>query len=500
MKPTTHRSHVLAALAVLPAVLESDEQGAPTQRRRRDRAIGKGLKHLAKTPLVQVLEWLVCMGMQPKLERARTACYAVVAVLIATGLLIGGAAAVGAFFYDGTTRVNVVAVLAVFVGLQTVLLVLVLVSMLPEHALGWLPGAEAITAILRMLSPGRIALVVHKLLPVDIEQTLRQLGRASNGGGLTPRLRTWIVIACAQYLALAFNAGAVFAALCLVVFSDIAFGWATTLALGATEFHRLVEWVALPWSEWLPTALPSIELIEASRYYRLEDAEQIVDDPKLLGQWWPFVVASMVTYGLVPRVLTLALALNRLRRAGEHALLVQPGVAELIERLNTTLVETQSEEPETAGDDARSAMAPSPRRQVLPKDLGAIIDWADVPVAQHWLDALGDRKPPCVVYQAGGGRTLESDQAVVDAIRDASNDGSVAVLTKGFEPPLLELDDFLDALRKAIGQQRDIIIVPLDAPGRELPQAHRQRWQHMVENRRDAKLHLADVGTGPTDD
>ena len=131
---------------------------------------------------------------------------------------------------------------------------------------------------------------------------------------------------------------------------------------------------------------------------------------------------------------------------------------------------------------------------------GAIIDWADVPVAQHWLDALGDRKPPCVVYQAGGGRTLESDQAVVDAIRDASNDGSVAVLTKGFEPPLLELDDFLDALRKAIGQQRDIIIVPLDAPGRELPQAHRQRWQHMVENRRDAKLHLADVGTGPTDD
>lgn len=503
MKPASHRNYVLAGLVVLPAMLERDEQLAPTERRRRDRATGKRLAHLARSPVAQTLEWLRCMGSEPALERTRSACHAVSAVLVAIGLLVGCVTALGAFFYDGTARVNVLAVLAILVGLQTLLLALALLSMPSERALSWLPGAQGIAAMLRMLSPGRLALAAQKLLPADTRHLLRPLSPSQDSHLSTPRVQKWLVLICSQYLALAFNTGAVACALCLVVFSDIAFGWATTLDLSAAGLHRLIEWLALPWSQWLPGAVPSIELVEASRYYRLETAEQVVGDPKLLGQWWPFVVASMVTYGLLPRILVLAVALYRLRLASEHALCEDPRVQALVERLNTTLVETTSEDPEAASDDARGAVQPASLWHVLPEDVGALIDWADVPVAKRWLEATFDnRDPPCTVYRAGGGRALEADQTVIDAIRDSTCAGSVAILTKAWEPPLLELDDFLSELREAIGQTRDIVIVPVSASrsSREnTDEADLQRWQRMVQSRQDAKLHLAEPGLVPTD-
>lgn len=504
MNPATHRQYVLAALAVLPAVLERDEQLALTERRRRDRAIGKRLTHFARSPVTQVLEWLRCVGSERVLERARSAAHAVLAILIVIGLLVGCVTAVGAFFYDGTTRVNVLAVLAIFVGLQTLLLFLALLGMLPERALSWLPGAEAITAMLRMMSPGRLALAAQKLLPVDARRLLEPLSPSQDPHLSTHRVQKWLVLTCSQYLALAFNAGAVACALCLVVFSDIAFGWATTLDLGAAGFHRLIEWLALPWSWWLPGAVPSIELVEASRYYRLDVAEQLVSEPRLLGQWWAFVVASMVAYGLLPRILVLVFALTRLRPASEQALCEDPRVQTLLERLNTTLVETTSEDPEAPDADEPGEMQSTPLAHVLPENLRAVIDWADVPVARGWLETNFDnRDPPCTVYRAGGGCALEADQAVVDAIRDSGSTGGVAILTKAWEPPLLELGDFLSDLRQAIGQTPDIVIVPVSAAhgAREnTDDANLRLWQHMVKTRQDLRLRLADAGPVPVDD
>ena len=50
---------------------------------------------------------------------------------------------------------------------------------------------------------------------------------------------------------------AVLTALALVVFTDLAFGWSTTLDLDAASLHRVVEALSTPWRELIPAARPS---------------------------------------------------------------------------------------------------------------------------------------------------------------------------------------------------------------------------------------------------
>ena len=104
----------------------------------------------------------------------------------------------------------------------------------------------------------------------------------------------------------------------LVVFSDVAFAWSTTLVdLDAARFHALVTALARPWAWLWRDAVPSLALVEATRS-RLEGAYVQhagggrAVDPALVGGWWRYLLAA-IAYGLLPRALALAVA--RLRAA-----------------------------------------------------------------------------------------------------------------------------------------------------------------------------------------
>src|SRR2546423_330732 len=108
----------------------------------------------------------------------------------------------------------------------------------------------------------------------------------------------------------------------LIVFSDIAFSWSTTLVqLDAPRFHGLVHALAAPFAWLWPDADPSRALVEATRYSRLEGSYVLsgagrAARPELVGGWWPFLLASIALYGLLPRCLALGIAAVR----GSHLL------------------------------------------------------------------------------------------------------------------------------------------------------------------------------------
>ena len=100
------------------------------------------------------------------------------------------------------------------------------------------------------------------------------------------RLHPQLAARAAHGAGLAFAVAALLTLLTQVLVRDLAFGWSTTLQTSAPAYHSLVEQLAWPWRGWLPAAVPSPELVEQSRYFRLPGEAPAA--PAILGSLLPF--------------------------------------------------------------------------------------------------------------------------------------------------------------------------------------------------------------------
>ncbi|MDX1431747.1 MAG: DUF2868 domain-containing protein [Gammaproteobacteria bacterium] len=453
-------AQMLDQLLIVDSLLAGDARKDLAELHRRDRAIGRDLVHLARRPAAQVLAWAERRSGIPEatMHGVRRAERGLGLVLVLIGFLAGCLAAGGVLYYEGSGRVNVLAALALLVGLQLIMLALSLILMLPAGARGFVPGLGSIQDGLSTLSPGRLlGLLAKWLTPAAAERLRGVLANATVSQRRYARVRKWLVLRASQLFAVAFNVGLLAAYLSLVVFTDLAFGWSTTLDVDASRVQRLVELLARPWHGWLAPAVPSAELVEATRYYRADP--RAVSDAAFLGRWWTFLFMCLAVYGLLPRLVLLGLASWRLDRAARWTLLHLPGVAELRYRLNREAVETQAEEPEPAGP---QAPASSSDDAIVLHGRGVAILWGgldlgDADTARVLARAAGLETSD--ICRAGGGDDFDAD---ADTIRTAATaDGPIVIVVKAWEPPLGELVDFIAELRGAAGRGRALLVVPI---------------------------------------
>src|SRR5262249_30946149 len=267
----------LAELIDLEAQLGRDYGADPGALQARDRGLLSAAPAEASTSRTDVLRrWLAALR---KAEPGRlhpgstvsNALRAVRAAAVLAGLGLGWGAATALLRYTGQEPVNVWDFLLVFVGLQILLFVLLLCSFfLPVAALG--------TPLL-----GLFRWSISAIYPRLAGRGLlgKDPARLAGGKALWHRLRRrrslyhggapGVPLGITQAFGVAFNAGALLGCLRLIVFSDIAFSWSTTLLqLDAGRFHRLVHALAAPFGWIWPDASPSAALVEATRYSRLE--------------------------------------------------------------------------------------------------------------------------------------------------------------------------------------------------------------------------------------
>jgi hypothetical protein len=388
-------------------------------------------------------------------------------VLVLLGLVLGWGAATAVLHYTGRDPVNVWDFLLAFVGLQLALFLLLVGSfLLPLAALG-----RPLLGVVR----GLVAAIYPRLA----ERGLRSGGaRAEEWRALWHRLRSrrslyhhvepWLLLGLTQAFGVAFNVGAILGCLRLVVFSDVAFSWSTTLVeLDARRFHAIVHALAAPFGWLVPAASPSRELVEATRYSRLEGAYVLsgarrAAHPELVGGWWPFLLASLACYGLLPRAATLLAATVHSRRLLARLPLDDAELSRLARRLAEPHVATGALAPETAGP-ARSADAPAPAPGAdVPGARCAVVLWRDVPPLPG-LEALVARQTRCAVarVQAAGGRDYE--EGGLDWGRLADGADRVVVIAEGFEAPDRATLRLLRALRAAAGPRRHVLVLLVGA-------------------------------------
>jgi hypothetical protein len=487
----THFS-LLGDLIDLNEVLDEDLAIDLEERRQRDRSIGQKLQDYRKKPDLQVRSWLHEInrsGANSTGIRGARLYHALCVALLVAGLLTGWALASTVLYYDGRQPINIVNAVVVLV-LPQILLLLVWIFM----AMPWrLRLFRSIGALLGFLNPGRLVGHLAGLFTKNDHPGLDSLWNPDNAATLAPAAR-WLFSFWSQLFAFSFNIGILLSVFFLVSFSDLAFVWSTTLNISNGSFHQMLETLSTPWAAFFPDAVPGAELVAKSRYYRLEEGSLAgaTGIPQLaveLGQWWPFLIAAVTSYGLLPRLLTLGISWYRFRHHLRRALCNLPGAPELLARMNSPLVSTLAAEPEhalTLAGGRAQASSPATHYAIRCPIIvwsGASADGDEItgPLAALGIEALE-------FLHAGGRQSTEQDQKLLASLCRGKPEG-VGILVKAWEPPMLDFLDFVRGIRRECDQKIPVIILLWG--GRESVNASdRETWRLTLGQLRDPDLHV----------
>jgi hypothetical protein len=259
-----------------------------------------------------------------------------------------------------------------------------------------------------------------------------------------------------------------------VAVTDLAFGWQSTLQVGAQGMHGLVSTLALPWS-WLPAhwgLAPSLSQIEGSRII-LKDGISTLANADLIA-WWPFLSMCILSYALLPRLLLVVLANRALRRVERD--FVHPDLGRIVDRMraprlgSATTGERASTPLPLGGSpdrkDAESAVASAAGGEVgcvllLPPELQGRIG----------NEALGELALRVCGYPLSRVFPVELDaeeirQLLAECAGFAWTGGHerFVVLIEGWQPPIRENLQALNFLGLEGGRSRSLTLVLAGRP------------------------------------
>jgi len=382
----------LTLLLELEAQERRDQRQDPAFLHRRDRryALDNPDRTGSHTDLQHWLQHLRQWSQQPRVSGARPQAlelslpgrlnrsFAVI------GAILGIFTMVGLLVFDGGQRINLTLMLG-FIALQ---LTLALATTLQSLA-GWNPWGPVLRFLGRWLwqsaDTGSVSTSsLHQLQP-------HWLAGAAQLGGLCFALTGWLTLMVSGVL------------------QDLAFGWSTTLSVADRPFHGLVRLLATPWQSLFPEAVPSLELVRDTRFYRADGSGNPVD-PQRWGQWWSFVSLAWLCYVILPRLVLWLLSQGLLRRAIRQLLRQHPAVTALRYRMETATLDTGNQHNDGHHTpDLNTGVQPQP---VPPA--AAVIRWA--PASEDPGPLLWP--PHLPVFSAGGGQSLEQDQTTLSATAD----------------------------------------------------------------------------------
>jgi hypothetical protein len=187
-------------------------------------------------------------------------------------------------------------------------------------------------------------------------------------------------------------------------------------------------------------------------------------------------------YAVALRALFWLLATWGMKRALTKATLALEGVEGLLRDMNEPLITTSS-----GADAARSDLSKkgyARMKETLSPRYESIQGWA---IAKEQLRLLCDvmevEAPTCV--EVGGNNTLEEDQRIAQESR-----GEVLLFVKAWEPPTMDLMDYLEALSS---QAASVTVVPV---GTAHTDYHPKESDRAVWADRIAKADMAKVWIG----
>jgi len=420
------------------------------------------------------------------------------------GVFLGIGAGLSFLAYSGTTPVNVLHFLFLFIFSQLLIIALIVPAVFLRLA-GITAVPAPIVSIYASISSRFAGLSAH--IPAEKRAAYAQVsGIWKKQHSRYQRIAYWPFFSLSQYTMTGFNLGLLTATVYKLMISDIAFGWQSTIQFSTDFIHKLVCTLALPWS-WVvpdPYACPSAAEIEGSRIVLKEGIYHLATQD--LVSWWPFLVCCIIVYGVIFRiVLTLIGRIGR-NRSLRSVRFNTPALLQLAQRMQSPLVSSQADPaaapvvgPEPVTAQAGGTPVQTTRVLLLVPEETAALNGIDR--FADYLGAAGFTVTEYRLFMTG----YEADQELVETCGalDWPEGAGIAVIIESWMPPIRETLTFFSALREAIGTSVPIFVVPIGQSHGEVTggvpakptEADRQIWQQKLDALADPYTALMDMNT-----
>ncbi|MCF6245562.1 MAG: DUF2868 domain-containing protein [Sulfurovum sp.] len=368
-------------------------------------------------------------------EKSTSYLYYVTLVLSIVVFILGLFSGIALLAYSGHEPVNVIYFMSMVVFFPLLTMSLALFSML---------RANRAQSLLVHTSPAFWMEKILSYLPSNIQEGMKEIK-------INPLLVNWIVIKRSQLIALFFSLGLFISLLAMVVTKDIAFAWSTTLDITPEVFHGFLNTLALPWRDVYPWAVPSIELIESSQYFRLGDklSEEMIGNASKLGEWWKFLAFATIFYALILRLVMYVVSTLGYQYALKKSLISLKGASYILNNMNTPIITTNA----TVDEHVVSSLSKDMQYvRTLDASYDFVQGWA---ISTSQIVVLNDAMQVMSqsILEVGGSNTLAEDSAIAH-----KSFGEVLLYVKAWEPPTLDIIDYIEELAK---NTKKIIVYPI---------------------------------------
>lgn len=440
---------------------------------------------------------------------------ALIVVAVFTGALVSA----GLLRYDGIQPVNVFGFLFILLGGQLLLLAASFAALI-LRPLGLLSLETGIIApgIYRLWKQIAAATEKDVLRQGSGETRLRIAAFFGSLGKKHSRYRpllAGLIAGLSQTFGVWFNIAAVVSTLLLVSFSDRAFGWQSSLNLSAESVHRATRVVARPWSPFYPAGAPSVSQIEGSRIH-LKDGIRSLANENLVS-WWPFLVCSLLVYGLLPRLLLWLIAWGIVRRQlgkiGFDSLRCDWLWEGMIRRQLRTAIDEESPATFTADPPFRQAPKEKQPTAFCSTNRQTALLFAETELANRIRrKAVNESIYRQIHWKVRGWIPLPNENEswkdfwmALEPMRSQDAYARIIVLQESFQPPIREFLDWLKRLKETQDKNGKAIVLLVGRPENAgqigtVSEIHRQIWERSVESLGDENLAVASLAIHNDDD
>jgi hypothetical protein len=440
-----------------------------------NRAFALNHKQLLNSPVKILLEWLWrhAFKIRGELNSKRYMDYlasfnSIVGII---SFIVGFFVGLGLLSYNGQAPVNIIYYL--------------LIAMI-------LPMFSMSISLFTMFTHGGVANFFAMLFPLHwIERIVSHLPFQNKLGSFRPpfsfEFSKWLFMERLHLFSMLFSIGLLLSLILMVIATDIAFGWSTTLQISPESFHSFLATIGIFWKDIFPSAIPSIDLVEMSHYFRLGDKLDIsmVHNADKLGAWWKFLAMTTVVYAIGLRFLFWLFSKNMLQKQLRREFLSLDGVGKILREFKTPFVSTQAPKAEKhlKIEEKKPEKVISVDEKLYESILGWNFSADEIALAN---DARGIKA--LTIWAVGGTNTYAQDMQIVKNMS-----GIIFLYVKSWEPPTM---DFIDLLEMLVENKKvkKIQIYPLGTIGKgyKNSEADVEVWIKKIDSINSDKVWIID--------
>lgn len=396
-----------------------------------------------------------------------------------TGLVMGAGTTASLLTHEGAQPINVALFLAGTVGLQLGVIALVLLGIGARAAgfdftpvMSWIKAlANLMTGVFNRLSGERR--MEARLLRAKISARSDRLG---------PFVSLQL-LQVTQAFAIAFNLGILGAMLLIYLpFVELRFGWQSTYSFGPEAVFTAVQAIAAPWS-WISDSLaPTMHQVFATQFARGQGSLSL--DASSAHAWWPFLLCAVAFYGLIPRLVAVAVMQGLLRIRLRGLKFEYPAANALWRRLHGPLVVSDGGEKTLPV----GVLATKPDRGRVHQALAIKSDACD----------LNDEQVSASIQQSLGWTVTRTIPACIDddqlgpslLAELQTRPEAVVVVAPATQNPIVAIAGFLREVSAALEPGGEVIVLLTGESGPAMD-SRLQVWS------RFAVIHRLNVGVEP---